>query len=457
MSLIPVGREARDHREIDDRADRRDWHSRHAPPHLGPGRGRRRRRGVLRRTTDDRLVGGVAGALARRTGIDVTIVRVAVLLFGLSGGFGAAAYVLAWLFIPLEGEDVSIASRALADRRTVAVGVAALPLVVVVVVFSSLVGDGWLNSFGWVLLIVAVGLAIIWRDASDTEQVILRRMARPATDLLKPGLRTRRALWLRVALAAVVFVTGVLTLAGRNPRTSVIRPLGGLLLVIGAVVVVFGPWWLRIARDLGAERQARARAEERAELAARVHDSVLQTLALIQRNADQPAQVTQLARAQERELRSWLFDGKPPGSANVDDTTFAAGVKRIQDEVESTHGVTVEAVVVGECPLDDSLRGLLAAGKEATVNAAKWSGSPVVSLFAEVEPASVSMFVRDRGKGFSPDEVAEDRKGIAESVRGRMARLGGSAVVRSTPGSGTEVELRLPVGNQGRRAPSSRP
>jgi len=209
------------------------------------------------------------------------------------------------------------------------------------------------------------------------------------------------------------------------------------------VVVLLGPWWLRIARDLVVERQARVRAEERADIATRVHDSVLQTLALIQRRADQPQQVVALARAQERELRSWLFDGRPPGS--IDEAmTLAGGVRLIQQEVEAQHGVAVEIVMVGDCPLDDDLAALLAAAREATVNAVKWSGAGVVSIFAEVEPKEVSVFVRDRGKGFDPATVPADRKGLAESVRARMARRGGHATIRSAPGEGTEVSLTMP-------------
>jgi len=175
-----------------------------------------------------------------------------------------------------------------------------------------------------------------------------------------------------------------------------------------------------------------------------VHDSVLQTLALIQRRADDQHQVTQLARAQERELRAWLFDGRPPGSMEGQAETVADGVRVIQQDVESQHGVAVDAVTVGNCRLDDDLSALLAAAREATVNAAKWSGAEVVSLFAEVEPDSVSLFVRDRGRGFDPAAVPSDRKGLAESVRARMARRGGSATVRSTPGQGTEVSLVMP-------------
>jgi signal transduction histidine kinase len=177
-------------------------------------------------------------------------------------------------------------------------------------------------------------------------------------------------------------------------------------------------------------------------MAAQVHDSVLQTLALIQRRADDPAAVVQLARAQERELRSWLFEGRAPGETDV--TSLAEGVRRIQQDVEARHGVPVEVVTVGDCPLDEHVSALLAAAGEATVNAAKWSGASVISLFAEVEPDKVAVAVRDRGKGFDPEAVPADRKGVAESIRGRMTRHGGEATVQSAPGEGPKVTLTLP-------------
>jgi len=153
--------------------------------------------------------------------------------------------------------------------------------------------------------------------------------------------------------------------------------------------------------------------------------------------------VIQLARAQERELRSWLFDGHAPGSMTAH-TTFAAGVRLIQSDVEAQHGVTVEVVTVGDCPIDDDIQALLGAAREATVNAAKWAGVQVVSLYAEVEPEAVSLFVRDRGRGFDPAMVPADRKGLSDSVHARMARRGGSAEVRSAPGEGTEARLSMP-------------
>jgi signal transduction histidine kinase len=281
--------------------------------------------------------------------------------------------------------------------------------------------------------------------------VVMRRLAEPLLGLTK-GHR-RRGLLLRILIAVILAGSGVGLLQSAHENIKLLKPLAGVLLMISAIAVLLGPWWLRIARDLVVERAARIRAEERADMASRVHDSVLQTLALIQRRADQPQQVIQLARAQERELRSWLFDGRAPGSIDGEDMTFAGGVRLIQQEVEAQHGIAVEAVTVGDCELSDDLAALLAAAKEATVNAAKWSGASVVSLFAEVEPAEVSLYVRDRGKGFDPETVPGDRKGLAESVRARMARHGGSAAIRSTQGEGTEVSLTMPRA-AGEREPS---
>jgi signal transduction histidine kinase len=249
----------------------------------------------------------------------------------------------------------------------------------------------------------------------------------------------------RLGSGVLLFVLGIFVMSDGALSRSWLRPFVGTLLMIAGTVVLLGPWWLRLALDLVHERQARIRAEERADMAARVHDSVLQTLAMIQRSADQPQEVAKLARAQERELRSWLFEGRTPGSFGAEGAaTLSAGVEQIEREVEAAHGVAVDAVTVGDAPLDDELRALLAAGREATVNAAKWSGASSVSIYVEAEPKRVSMFVRDRGAGFDSEAIAGDRKGIAESIRGRMQRHGGTAVIRSVPGEGTEVELSVP-------------
>jgi signal transduction histidine kinase len=179
-------------------------------------------------------------------------------------------------------------------------------------------------------------------------------------------------------------------------------------------------------------------------MAAHVHDSVLQTLALIQRSSDDPQNVVRLARAQERELRAWLFEGKAPGTIGEEATMLVEGVELLQRQVEADHGITVQVVLVRDCELTEGLRALLDAAKEATVNAAKWSGADQVSLYAEVERDSVMLFVRDRGRGFDPAAVPDDRQGIARSIRSRMARYGGSVIIRSSPGQGAEVELLMP-------------
>jgi len=285
------------------------------------------------------------------------------------------------------------------------------------------------------------GLALIWRNAPEEDQATLRHLLEPlgvATDDVKPNRRSA----LRLVIAGALMAGGLGWLFSAHASLALLRPLGGVLLVIAAIVLALGPWWLRIARDLALERQAKARAEERVDIAARVHDSVLQTLALIQRRANDPQKVIQLARMQERELRSWLFEGRAPGDADV--SSVAEGVRQIQRDVEALHGVPVEIVTVGDCPLDEHLNALLGAAREATVNAAKWSGAGVISLFAEVESGEVSIVVRDRGKGFDPEAVPEDRKGLAESVHGRMARRGGTAIVTTAPGEGTKVTLSMP-------------
>jgi signal transduction histidine kinase len=292
---------------------------------------------------------------------------------------------------------------------------------------------------------------LIWRNASTDEQASMQGFTSPLLGVSEGGKKSK--LGLRLLGAGLLLISGLGVLLAEHHPVQLLAPLGGLVLVLAAVLVVFGPWWLRVVRDLMVERQARVRAEERADIAARVHDSVLQTLALIQRRADSPQQVIQLARAQERELRSWLFDGRAPGSMDGVAATFAAAVRRIQQDVEEQHGVAIEAVTVGDCDLDEDLSALLGAAREATVNAAKWSGAQVISVFAEVEPAEVSVYVRDRGRGFDPAAVPADRKGLTESVRARMERRGGCATIRSVLGEGTEVSLTMPR-TAGQREPS---
>ena len=423
---------------------------RHDPHwHRGPFwlRHRRGSGGPLRRDPADRLAGGVASGVAAWTGFNVTTVRIVfVLLAVVSTGWCVPAYVLAWLLIPAAGEDTSIGSRARSDSRGIALAAGLASLLALALLIAGALNDGWFAGWAWPQLISAAGLVLIWRNATPDEKATLRRLAEPlgaATGSARPGRRSA----IRLTIGGLLIAGGAAWLSTMHASLALLRPLGGVVLVIAGLVLCLGPWWLRIARDLGLERQARVRAEERekerADIAARIHDSVLQTLALIQRRADDPQKVVQLARMQERELRSWLFEGRAPDEADTD-ATFASGVRQIQQDVETRYGVPVEAVIVGDCELDDNLSALLAAAGEATVNAAKWSGASVISLFAEVEPGEVSLVVRDRGQGFDPEAVPEDRKGLAESIHGRMARRGGTATVSTAPGEGTKVSLKMP-------------
>jgi phage shock protein PspC (stress-responsive transcriptional regulator) len=429
------------------RRRRRGWHG--PPPPGGPFGGDRpvfgSRHGHWTRSRTDRMFAGVAGGLAERFGIDTTLVRVGFVIATLVAGVGLPLYVAAWLLMPLEGHDESIGTRVVKDRQGLLLALAFLPAMVAVMVAGSAVGAGWVTSFAWTLFLFAAGGVLVWRNSDAEERAWLRAAADPVVRIGSGSRRSWRRLALRVGLAVVLLGLAVLSIAHHGNHYSPYRPVVGGLLIVAAVVVLFGPWWLRLLRDLVEERQARVRAEDRADMAARVHDSVLQTLAMIQRSAGDSQKVVQLARAQERELRAWLFEGDIPGAVGGDVTTVAAGMHAIATEVEELHGVPVDVVTVGDGALDERLRALLDAAREAAVNAAKWSGAPRVSLFSEVEPARVSVFVRDRGKGFDPDAVAPDRHGIAESIQARMLRHGGRATVRTAAGQGTEVELVMPT------------
>ena len=382
--------------------------------------------------------------MSNATGIDVTWVRIGFVLIAIASGVMVFVYAMAWLLIPMEGETSNIYSRALSDRRGIRlVAAVIIPLLVAMQLITSTLHVPFIGFIGWPTLLALGVIVLIWRNANETEKAFIDNDVVPLFGADTHG-QGRRWLIARVAAGAAVGACGIVLLVMGHTTVAALRPVGGAALVVAASVIIFGPWWLSLVRDLIAERQARALAEERAQMAAHVHDSVLQTLALIQRSADDPQNVVRLARAQERELRDWLFEGRPPGAIGEDATMLAEGVGLLQRQVEADHGIAVQVVMVGDCELDEALRALLDAAREATVNAAKWSGVDQVSLYAEVEADTVMLYVRDRGCGFDPDAVPEDRQGIAQSIRARMARSGGSAVVRSTPGEGAEIQLSLP-------------
>ncbi len=374
----------------------------------------------LARRTSGRVLGGVASGLAEHLGVPVAVVRVVLVALAVGGGSGVLAYAAFWVVLPLSHEPYEAAPAS----RTAQAVVVAGGLGVAVLLLSVLGGD----RVALPLLTAGAGVALVWRQADDEQRARWRASA------------PRAGRWPAV-VGAMLLLGGIAGfLATRGELREAREGLLSTVLLVGGLVLVGLPWLRRTVTELGEERRERIRVQERAELSAQVHDSVLQTLAMIQRAADDPREVARLARVQERELRTWLY--RP-----VRDDAFGAGLERVAAEVETDHGVPVEVVVVGgDLPGDERLAGLTAAAREAVVNAAKHAGAPVVQVYAEVEAQQVLVYVRDRGRGFDPAAVPADRYGIAQSVVGRVARLGGTATVASAPGRGTEVRLAVPRG-----------
>ncbi|OZC55854.1 histidine kinase [Rhodococcus sp. 06-621-2] len=381
-----------------------------------------------------RIVGGVAGGLSDHLGVDVFKVRVAFALLAVMAGAGIFAYGLLWVFTPA-GDDVDRPSSA---ERQRALGLAALGL-------GLAAGLAWLlnGTAASVLVpvvVVIVGAALVWREFDSEGPRSLLGMPKKPTVLS----------WARVVGGATLIILGLCVVVLARVDIASIRSslLAVIVTLVGAGLLTV-PVWLRLWRTLNAERSARIRNDEREEIASHLHDSVLQTLALIQKQSDQPQEVMRLARGQERELRKWLFEG-----GDTDHSSLSEALKTIAGEVEDQHGVTVRPITVGDVQLSaensdsglsrEHFTALLGATREALVNAAKHSGETNIDLFAETEADKVTVFVRDRGSGFDENLVPTDRQGLAKSIHGRIERRGGQVSVRSTVGRGTEVRILMP-------------
>jgi signal transduction histidine kinase len=245
----------------------------------------------------------------------------------------------------------------------------------------------------------------------------------------------------KIGFALGILVGAGLFIAWANGSIETLgRVAVAALVVTIALTLVSAPFWIGMVRRLGTERVARARSEERSEVAAHLHDSVLQTLALIQKRSDDPEQVAMLARRQERDLREWLSDDQPTRP----DERLADALRAAAAEIEDAHGTPIEAIVVGDVALDERTAALVGAAREALTNAAKFAsdGGPV-RLYAEIDGGDARVFIDDRGPGFDPSAIPDDRHGVRESIIARMKRHGGRAEIRSEPGDGTEVELRI--------------
>jgi len=393
----------------------------------------------LHRSAERRMLGGVCRGLALHLGVDVWLLRLTFALFAFLDGSGVVAYAAFWLIVPL---GVVPPGERAQPRAGLRVSVIAL-MVVGVILTVGIDGAGRLNpghkDVALPIAVVAAGIAVLWRQIDDSQRA--RWFA--ARDRPRMGDFARGALGVLIVLAGIAGLV-----AGGSSWTIVSRTLLAALALLAGLVLIVLPFLVRTWRDLNAERSERIRSQERAEVAAVMHDSVLHTLALIQRKSGDSAEVARLARAQERDLRSWLHGDLPKPGGEDAQQTFAQAIKAAAAGVEDRHGVQVDVVTVGDADLDDALRACVAAAREATVNAAKYAEGAAISVYAEVESdggraTSVEVFVRDRGPGFDLDAVAQDRMGIRESILGRMKRHGGRATIRTGPGDGTEVRLEL--------------
>lgn len=396
----------------------------------------RARTRTLARSPEGRLFYGVAKGVADHFALDPTLVRTSFGLLSLAGGLGIVLYLGLALVLPERRPGVAVSPARRRGMRTVV----SVMLITAGLMLGARQAGFW---FGDALVIpIAIGTvgAIVLWIRGDSARLDANAVSNPFEALLQGRVSASRL----VSGAFLILVGGIAFLAANsNPFGAGFDFIRLLLLPVVAtaagLLLIFGPWLYRLASQVTLERRERIRSEERSALAAHLHDSVLQTLALIQR-ADDPQRMTHLARTQERELRAWLF-GK---TGALVDESLSGVLEALAGRCEARFAINVDVVTVGDIAVDERVEALVAACGEAISNAAAHSGSANVSVYAEAEDETTTIYVRDEGRGFDPDNVPEDRRGIRESIEGRLRRAGGSAVVQSLPGEGTEVILSLP-------------
>lgn len=418
--------------------------------------------------SSDRVLAGVCAGLAHHLGWPVQLVRTGMVLAALAGGAGVAFYAWLWVMVPTADEDATRNARRPAARIAPAAFPAPAPgpgpgpgrpdgpppvlpepprampgwvpygkeillgaglLLAASILVLQLLGVD--VPLGTLLPVAAIlgGAAIAWLQLDETRRAGL-------VDKTKAD---QAGGWARLAAGLALVIAGVLLMvSGSGSWEQTWLALLASVAVLGGVALVLLPWGLKFWRDLDTERTGRVRATERAEIAAHLHDSVLQTLALIQRRADNAQDVIRLARAQERELRGWLYRDPGKGAGRLAEAIGAAAA-----EVEDATGHAVEVVSVGDCVLTDRHDAVVQASREAMLNAARHGGG-AVSVYLEATGGDAEVFVKDRGPGFDLESVPADRLGIRESIIGRMRRHGGNATITSGP-DGTEVRLTLPA------------
>lgn len=380
--------------------------------------------GLIQRDPDDQVISGLAAGIAGRLGVEAVYIRAAFAALTLVWGVGLLIYLGVWAATS-GSEPVRVEPREPASRRQ-RIGLLLVGMGTLLAFRAANIWPG--DGVVWPSSAMILGAAFLLdRQELDSRQALLR-----VFDPTGGKVRSRTVIGIFLLIIGLaLFGSAAVPDLGSTVLAVIVTGVG--------VTLVFGPWIWRLAEDLGSERRERIRQEERAEMAAHLHDSVLQTLALIQRADDAKRMVT-LARAQERELRKWLYEKAPDGEGErLSDALQAAA-----DRIEADFDIPVEVVTVGDAPLDDRMRALAGAAGEALTNAAKHAGAGRISLFAEATDSLAEVFVTDQGVGFEVDGVNGDRRGIADSIVGRMTRHGGSAEIDSEPGEGTEVHLTMP-------------
>ena len=380
----------------------------------------------LYRRPDIGLLGGVAAGIAEHLHVRIRVVRLAFIGLAFAAGLGVALYGAYLIVVP----SAPYAGRGRFPRWVEYVLALCAAAATVAVTATSVPKSGLLVP----IVLAFIGGALIWRQASEPERDRLLEYSRTSLATGPSTLLGR----VRLAGGLALVVAGAIIVLVRADFTAFRQGLLAAVVTVIGLALISGPWWMRIMTQLSAERSERIRSQERADLAAQVHDSVLQTLALIRRNASSPREVARLARGQERTLRTLLY-GARVASGQLSEELRAAAA-----EVEDDYAVAIDVVVVGDAPVDDVLAAGVAATREALVNAGKHAQVETISLYAEVEEEQVSMFVKDRGVGFEVDDVADDRQGVRGSIIGRVERHGGTVHVGAVAGSGTEIEIRLP-------------
>jgi signal transduction histidine kinase len=378
------------------------------------------------RRPDLGLAGGVAAGIAQHVGVRPVLIRVCFIALAAAGGLGVALYGAYWIVLPT---PPGVRGRLPVWLEYLLGGLAAVAAIAIVA--ATLPAGGLAVP----TTLACLGGALIWRQASDPERGRLRSLSRESLVARRTDLMGR----VRLATGAALVVVGGALVLIKSDFTAIRDGLLAMLVTIVGIALLTGPWWMRLVAQVGVERSERIRSQERADIAAHLHDSVLQTLALIQRNAAAPREVVRLARGQERELRGLLY-GTRTASGQLADA-----LRRAAAEVEDDYAVAVDVVLVGDVALTENLSALVGAARESLVNAAKHSQASSVSLYAEVEGDAVQVFVRDRGVGFDPDDVAEDRQGVRGSIVSRVERHGGTVHIASKPGEGTEVSMRMTI------------